>query len=280
MTVNNSNADVNESDLISALQRLGENGHLTAEIRQVLSTLDSSGINCSGPTYWDTVCAGLSQAEQANLFRGLVIAERDLGLTGGAVSATSKLFGRVSDSMPLADAYSLAIWSAETSPNPYTPISSMNAHGILRSFREHILNSDFRNFSQAYESAVAGFERNKRSEYKRKQEEVIRLADERQSQRVATKEEKQARRDEKSIERLVQIQAVEGLSPSDKLRWLASTALPLPSIPFDLFEVINISDVQLTRDTLDRLLSKLQGHKMQWKTLYDALKKRSDSLHS
>ena len=104
------------------------------------------------------------------------------------------------------------------------------------------------------------------------------LADERQSQRVAANEEKQSRRDERSGDRLAQLKAAEGLALSERFRWLASTTLPLPSIPLDLFEITNISEVQLTRDTLDQLLSKLQHHKKPWKTLYDELKKRSESI--
>lgn len=277
MTSENSNTDVIDSVLIAALQGLGESGHLTTEMRQVLSTLDTSGMNSSGPEYWDTVCGALSQVERCNLFRGLVIAERELGLTGGSVTATSKLFKKIADSMPLAEAYGLAIWSTETTTNPYTPISSMNAHGILRSFREHMLNSNFRNFSQAYASAVASSERARRAEFRRKQEEAAILADERQSQRVAANEEKQARRDERSSDRLAQLQAAESLPLSERFRWLASTTLPLPSIPFDLFETTNINEVHLARETLDQLLSKLQNQKKHWKILYHALRKRSES---
>lgn len=278
MTSNKSNIGICDQVLITALQRLGEIGHLTTETRQVLTTLDTSGINSNGPEYWDTVCAALSQAERCNLFRGLVIAERDLGLTGGSVTATSKLFGKISDSMPLADAYGLAIWAAETTTNPYTPISSMKAHGILRSFREHMLNSNFRNFSQAYGSAVAGFERAKRAKTKRKQEEATMLADERQSQRFAANKEKQSRRDERSSDRLTQLKEVERLPLSERFRWLASTTLPLPSIPFDLFETTDINEVQLTRDILDQLLSKLQNQKKHWKIMYHALSTRSGSV--
>jgi hypothetical protein len=278
LTASNYNADFSEADLIKALQQVGESGQLTAKTQQILSELESSGINHSGPEYWDIVCSGMTQSEQCNLFKGLVIAERDLGLTGGSVSATSKVFKILSDSMPLAGAYGLAVWSTEVSPNPYTPISSINAHGILRSFREHMLSSGFRNLSQAYASAMARFERERRDAYKRRQEEVQRSAEERQSKRAAVNNQKHTRRDERSGERLAQLQTARGLQPSERLQWLASTTLPLPSIPFDLFDITTMRDSQLTRETLDQLLSKLEGQKRHWKILLDFLNSRSDSL--
>ena len=279
MTPHNSNSDFSDSDLIKALQRVGQRGQLTCCSQQVLRELESSGINRSGQEYWDVVCSGMSHAEQFNLFRGLVIAERDLGLTGGSVSATSKVFKILSGSMPLEDAYALAIWAAETSPNPYTPISSLNAHDILRSFREHMLSSEFCDFAQAYASAVARFERERRDAYNRKQETTERLAEERQSEKAAINSQKQIRRDERSSERLVQLQTAQGLQPSERLRWLATTTLPLPSIPFDLFDIATTSDAQITRGTLDQLLSKLKGQKNHWKLLFDILKDRGVSLY-
>ena len=72
----------------------------------------------------------------------------------------------------------------------------------------------------------------------------------------------------------------EALPPPERLRWLASTTLPLPSIPSELFDVTDTRDVQLTRETLDQLLSNLKGQKKPWKMLFDLLKNRRDSLHS
>ena len=278
MTASNYSADFIEADLIKALQQVGESGQLTAMTQQVLSELESSGINRSGPDFWDIVCSGMSQTEQCNLFKGLVIAERDLGLTGGSVSGTSKVFRMLTDWMPLEEAYGLAMWSSATSPNPYTPISSLNTHDILRSFREHMLSSGFQNFSQAYASAVARYERERRDAYKRRQEETQRLAENRQSERAAINSEKETRRDERSSERLAQLQTARRLQPSERLRWLATTTLPLPSIPFDLFDIATMEDTQLTRDTLDQLLLKLEGQKKHWKVLFDMLKSRGGSL--
>jgi hypothetical protein len=278
LTTNSSNPDLSDHDLIRALRELGETGELTEGLRHLLSRLESSGINRRGPEYWDIVCSRLNKKEQCDLFKGLVIAERELRLSGGSVSATSKVFRALSDSMPLVDAYNLAVWSAGMSPNSYTPISSINAHGILRSFREHMLSSGFLNFSQAYASAVARFERERRDAHKRRQAETQRLAETRQSEKAAINSVKENRRDERSSKRLEQLKTALGLQPSERLRWLATTTLPLPSIPFDLFDVDTMRDAQLTRETLYQLLSKLEGQKRHWKTLFDLLKNRSDPL--
>jgi len=276
----NSDSEISEPDLIKALQQLGESGQLTAGIRQILSVLDRSRINLCNSEYWDTFCAGLSPMEQRHLFMGLVIAERELILSAGSVSPTSKVFQRLSDSLPLVDAYDLAKWSAETSPNHYTPISSMNAHSILHSFRDHMLNSGFRNFSQAYSSAAAKFGREKSAADQRTQEEALRATDERRLQTALTNKQKQTRRDERSDERMSQIEAAERLRPSERLRWLASTKLPLPSIPFALFENIGIDDIDIPTDVCDQLISKIDASKRPWKKLYDLLESRRDSLQS
>ena len=92
MKTNDRNIDLSDRDLITALRELGESGELTEEAQHLLSELESSGINRSGPEYWDIACSGLNTKQQCDLFKGLVIAERELGLTGGSVSATSKVF--------------------------------------------------------------------------------------------------------------------------------------------------------------------------------------------
>lgn len=272
-----SDNSIDDRDSLAALQRLGEVGYLTAETRAVLHGIESSGVIGWGAAQWDNVCARLSQNQQSDLFRGLVIAERDIGFAGGSVSVTTVLFKRISDAMPLEDAYRLALWAAQTSHNVYTPISSINAHSILRSFGEYMLNSGFRTFSEAYASAVVAFEREKRAASRRRQEEAQRSADDRRSQKVAANQEKKSRQHDMTLQREAQIRHAAALPLSERLRWLASTTLPLPAIPVDLFEIAELDDKKITNESLEELIIKLQGHRGHWAKLCDRLK---SSIHS
>jgi len=76
--------------VLEVIEIVGERGYLSGDHAEVLRPFD--WINCLWHEEWTAIADELSQAQVLNLFRGLVLAERDLEWLGGSAAATVWLY--------------------------------------------------------------------------------------------------------------------------------------------------------------------------------------------
>ena len=102
---------------------IGSRGSLTSDDRAALAGFD--WINRSGWWKWDRISEPLPETKLKNLFRGLVITEKELEWTGGSVAGAIWVF-RTYERRFKNRSETLTDWALRNrGPNSYVPFGSM-----------------------------------------------------------------------------------------------------------------------------------------------------------
>ena len=110
--------------IIAALIETGATGLLPTQFIENRNLIEDCGINRESALFWSACCAALDMEDAKNLFKGLVIAERELELTGGSVSGTIWILRHLDKIAGPDEMFSLIDWAFEHRRDiaEYTPL--------------------------------------------------------------------------------------------------------------------------------------------------------------
>ena len=102
--------------------------------------LEATGINRKNLSFFRKHCASMSASELIALFRGLVLTEKYLQLSGGSVSSNIWLLRILSECLKPADTYNEIAWALENrGGNTYTPLGSLRGDRLFSEIGGEIL---------------------------------------------------------------------------------------------------------------------------------------------
>jgi hypothetical protein len=206
----------------------GEAGGLTQEMESM-----NDAVNRQAPEFWACVCSDLEVENHVALLRGLVIAERQLGWSGGSVSGAIWVFN---------------LLLKHRGSNPYVPLGSMwsaRSIGELEQERHHKeLSRTWRRDSHNERMTA---------QINKKRERL--LAAKKHAADTAFRQD----------ERNAVIRELEALEPQERFVWLArQQQWPPSAMPVDLFPCDEVAVSMLSQVEKRLLVTQLRSARGAW----------------
>jgi hypothetical protein len=225
-----------------------------------LSSLLNDTINRQAPAFWRKICANLNIEHHVALFRGLVIAERELDWLGGSVSGAIWVFRGLRERISESRYAELLNWSLRNrGSNPYVPLGTMR---FARSTQE---------LEQEQHDIESRRARRREEHYERMKSQ----ANQKRARRLAAKEHDAAAA-AKREQRATAIRALEVMKPEERFVWLvrqqqwAPAAMPPALFPRDQTITSVLSNAE--KASLAARLRSARGH---WAELREILESES-----
>lgn len=230
---------------------------------------ESSGINRAAPDYYENVCEHLSKDQILHLFKGLVIAEKEYGISGGSVAGNIWVLRIISKRLPPFETYELIKWTLEhRGSNTYTPFGSMYADAVFAQQGIEILSKCKQDYLGSILLAKEMYLERRRSEKKKAEDEANQL----RAQEKLERAKPQIHDTQRSEWIKSEIQKLSTMHPIERLDWLVKTEMPFPAIPQEHFNAAEISSAYQGYPDLASIEAKLGNHKKHWKKLLSALR--------
>ena len=232
---------------------------------RLIDEIEQSNVTHMPIDFWIDALAGQPVPVMKNIFRGLIILEKNLNGIGGSVASNIWVLKAIDRYIPDNELIDLISWALENkSQNPYTP------------FGTHSGDEEYLDFLKVYRvenrpGLLRRYSSHRNDIYARNE----RMLDQREKLAKQAKEERRlkrqldaaARRDKYREVNFIRRELINDLSNKklhERLAWLANTELPLASLPADLFEPDQASvDLLDAYDKL-KLLRKVAKHKGKW----------------
>jgi hypothetical protein len=208
--------------------------------------------------WWMAICGRLSLVDRLDLFKGLIIAEREHHWKGGSVASNIWVFRAIERDLSLDERNTLLDWALRNrGVNPYTPLGFRTSARNIEDYRAERTSEKNRWDSHLAKMSSESTAKQKRLEHKA---DAAQLHIERRRQRT---EQRSA-----LIERLTALPITPRIGC-----FLAQTDFPIWTLPptaFPLNVVPQIADDDLRRQFSEQL----QGLKGYWRHLREALEGR------
>ena len=118
--------DNDYTEFLTAIIEIGMTGLVPRPIAEERQRIEESGINRESPGFWTDYCASLSVEQSIDLFKGLVIVERELRLSGGSVSGNIWVLKCLDKRIGPNEIFDLIDWAFEHRHHlsDYTPLGA------------------------------------------------------------------------------------------------------------------------------------------------------------
>ena len=259
---------MNRLDIILKLIELGKDSISLEEIRPMRVAIELDGINRAQKIVWFDLFNRFPDDEILFLFKGLVIAENDLELTGGSVSGTVWILRYLDKVLSPRTIYELINWSLRVNTfNSYCPLGGYKLLDTHLSEGERLSNLD-----STYLQALEVADRTKNNRRKTLIE----------NQKIIEHEEGYKARFEKINEHLrksneiresfkKEMDIISGLSPIDRLDHLVRSKLPISAFPKDLYDLGALSQSYSGNPPIEAIRQRLHSYKGHWLKLLKIL---------
>lgn len=250
--------------LINTLIDLGRGADSIEVLRKRRDIIERDGINRKSPHFWIEHCHGLSNNEAIDLFRGLVLAENDLKLSGGSVSGTIWILRYLDGVNSPETIYELINWALNSNPfNPYCPLGGRRLLSCHLSDGKNLSKQGI-SYLQSLEMACVISENKRRAlsedkhiKEKRARDEVLeKMREDHFSKSAQLREEFKA-----------EMSLLSGLTEIERLDRLVKSHMPVIAFPKELFDLERIRENYSGNPPIEKIRARLQSYKGHWAKL-------------
>jgi hypothetical protein len=255
-------------DIIRRLIEIGRSDSGIDDLVPLRDIIEDLGINRKSPQFWIRQCQELTVDDVVSLFRGLVVAEKSLKLSGGSVSGTIWIFKYLDQMISPRTMYELANWAISINTfNTYCPLGGrklLNIHLL----QGKTLSGMGQSYLHSLEMAAIIADNQRRSlreeaELKEKMEREREREHEFVSHMTRSKDQREVFRSE--------IDIITRLSQIQRLDHLVKSKLPVNAFPKDLFDLEIIRRDYSGEPPIEVLHDRLRTHKGHWAKLLKIL---------
>ena len=246
----------------------------TTESIQVLldenkARLEKSGINRSGPDFWAASCAQLSKTDSLNLFKGLIIAEKEYRLSGGSTAGNIWVLRTISKTLEPAETFDLIDWAlGHRGNNEYTPFGRFGVDRFYERFGREVLATCEQDYLEHLLSKYSIL-KEARSVEKKELDDRIKQEKIRERGHFLNNRNEESERRRTVLSR--EIELVSKMSQIERLNWIVETKIPIYAVPISLFAIDEIVSLYSGYPDLRLIVEQLGPHKGHWKKLTAAL---------
>lgn len=251
---------------ISELIRIGKSSRVAEASHLHKEEWEACGINRQTPSFWHTHLKQMTIEEAKCLYRGLIIIERELELSGGSVAGNIWVLRWLDDRMPPTEMYELLEWTMHNrSDNSYTPFGSsvigdafFHKHGleILAKCNKNFVECLFAKHSNLVDGA------------REKQEAKNKLiSEEKACERARSSDAHELRSVQRRAYLTSEISKLKTMHIHGRLEWINKTDIPLIAVPKEYFTYELLHKVENKNINLQTALIKFRKYKGYWSKL-------------
>jgi len=257
------------SDYFEIIRQIGqdESVHLSRISRKYW---EHSCVNRKPLQFFKEYCLKIQPEEVIFLFRGLVLAEKHLNLSGGSVASTVYVLQILNKILTPAETYEQIAWALQNrGDNPYTPLGSLRGEDDFRDYGSVVLSGCKKDFLFCF-----GLEGQARNRAKKMQLEIA--TEKEKSRKLTEKKNQQETRNIDSSDRARilrnEITKLELMGAKERLWWLVNSDLPIPAVPEILFDIAHMKENYSGVPPIELIENRIGKYQKHWMNLLRKLK--------